>query len=346
MKAREIAIRVDGCSQTGLGHISRCLALAHAFRQQSWSVFFILRGEENVGNLLAQHGFSHARIDPQRDLEQTSQILLQKRIAALVVDSYQIDTVYLERIRASGALLVVLDDTGFHPGPADVILNASTDAASLAYPALPFARLLVGPQYTLLAPEFALKPPPHHHAKVQRVLITIGGSDPHDLFPSLIKWVHRILPDAAKDMVVGPFFRRCQEIQDAIPADGSRFYLHYAPAELRGFMLEADLAVCGGGQTASELAATGTPAVAICFAENQLRHLRELEHAGTLVVAGQATAPELESSLVARLKELSEDCERRQRMGQRGLEVMDGHGAARVANEILSLVSSKCEVLA
>ena len=346
MKAREIAIRIDGCSQTGLGHVNRCLALAHAFRQQSWSVFFILRGEESAGNLVAQHGFPHARIDPQRDLEQTSQILLQKRIAALVVDSYQIDRVYLERIRASGALLVVLDDTGFHPGPADVILNASAGAASVAYPALPFARLLVGPQYALLAPEFALKPPPHHHAQVQRVLITIGASDPHDLFPSLIKWVHRTLPDAAKDMVVGPFFRRSQGIQDAIPAGESRFHLHYAPAELRGLMLEADLAVCGGGQTASELAATGTPAVAICLAENQLLHLRELEQAGTLVVAGQATDPELESSLGERLKELSEDGERRQRMGQRGLEVVDGRGAARVANEILSLVSVKCEVLA
>lgn len=346
MKARAIAIRVDGCPQTGLGHVGRCLALAHAFRQQSWSVFFILRGEESAGNLVAQHGFPHARIDSQRDLEQTSQILLQKQIAALVVDSYQIDRAYLERIRASAALLVVIDDMGFHPGPADVILNATAGAASLAYPALPYARLLVGPQYALLAPQFALKPPPHYRAKVQRVLITIGGSDPLDLTPSLIKWVHRALPDAAKDMVVGPFFRKSQEIHDAIPANGSRFHLHYAPAELRGFMLEADLAVSGGGQTASELAATATPAVAICFAENQLRHLRELERAGTLVVAGQATDPELESSLVGRLKELSEDPERRRRMGQRGQEVMDGRGAARAANEILSLVSTKCEVLA
>jgi len=41
------------------------------------------------------------------------------------------------------------------------------------------------------------------------------------------------------------------------------------PQDVAPLMLAADMAVCGGGQTTSELAATGTPAIAIRLAENQ-----------------------------------------------------------------------------
>jgi spore coat polysaccharide biosynthesis predicted glycosyltransferase SpsG len=104
---------------------------------------------------------------------------------------------------------------------------------------------------------------------------------------------------------------------------------------MHALMLKADLAVTGGGQTTYELAATGTPAVAICIAENQRVSLKGLAEAGTLEFVGDAVDDDLELKLKSALTGLGGDPKRRQTMSERGQRLVDGRGAERVAQEIV-----------
>ena len=104
-------------------------------------------------------------------------------------------------------------------------------------------------------------------------------------------------------------------------------------------MLRADLVLCGGGQTTYELAATGTPAVAIRLAANQTQNLAGLNSAQALVWAGDAQDADLETKAKRALVALAGDPARRAALSQRGRALVDGHGSARVARAILGLTT-------
>jgi spore coat polysaccharide biosynthesis predicted glycosyltransferase SpsG len=103
-------------------------------------------------------------------------------------------------------------------------------------------------------------------------------------------------------------------------------------------MLGADVAISGGGQTLYELAATGTPAVAIRLADNQTLNLRNLQAAGMLLWAGDAGDADLETMVTSALMVLAENRGRRTEMSRRGRALVDGRGAARVAAAVLDEV--------
>jgi spore coat polysaccharide biosynthesis predicted glycosyltransferase SpsG len=106
---------------------------------------------------------------------------------------------------------------------------------------------------------------------------------------------------------------------------------------MRRLMLEADLAISGGGQTTFELAATGVPTVAIRMAKNQTLTLETLAEAGALVRGGDAEDPALAASVTAALETLLEDGDRRAAMSRRAREAVDGRGVLRVASEVRAL---------
>lgn len=110
---------------------------------------------------------------------------------------------------------------------------------------------------------------------------------------------------------------------------------------MRGLMLAADLALCGGGQTTYELAATGTPTIAVRTAENQTVNLKGLVTAGSLVWGGDVRDSDLESKVMHELKALADDASRRAVMSRQGRGLVDGQGASRVARTLLELTEAR-----
>jgi len=106
---------------------------------------------------------------------------------------------------------------------------------------------------------------------------------------------------------------------------------------MAALMLNADLAVSGGGQTTYELAATGTPAIGIRLAAGQALNLRGLSAAGCLREAGAPDEVGFEARLVSRLSELADDRSVREEMSRRGRALVDGRGAERVTDAIVRL---------
>src|SRR2546428_7754394 len=100
-------------------------------------------------------------------------------------------------------------------------------------------------------------------------------------------------------------------------------------------MLRCDVAVTGGGQTTYELAATGTPAIAIKMADNQTGNVRGLSVRGTLVWVGDADDSDLEGKVTGALKDLANDKCKRDDMSRAGRALVDGLGTERVARAIL-----------
>src|SRR6267143_145446 len=242
--AARVAFRTDAGSAVGLGHLSRCLALAHALRTLGAESRVLIDGDH----------------------------------------------------RALGLALAVFDDTANRELPVDLVINGGAGARALPYRGGPRTRYLLGPSYLALRPEFAEAAPRAIHDDVRRAL------------------------------------------RAAVGAVAGRVVLHESPKHLRDLMLVADLAVIGGGQTVYELAATGTPMVAIGLAANQTPNVDAMRAAGALAYAGDVNDAALGPGLVATLAALAADPGRRADMSRRGRALVDGRGAPRVARALLDLI--------
>jgi UDP-2,4-diacetamido-2,4,6-trideoxy-beta-L-altropyranose hydrolase len=326
-----IGVRTHGGPRIGLGHGRRCLTLAIALHRLGAPVLFIVEDDASTVALIERHGFECHCVEVGRaEPNATIEIVRDRCLKVLIADSYDIDTPYLEAVQPHVETLVTLDDLADRALPVDVVINAAIDASQLPYARLTQARLLLGPQYCLLREEFAREPDRLIQPNVSRILITIGGSDPQHLTARLMDWARQVQPTAQLDVIIGPFFDQRLDAADA------RVTLHHDPANMRELMLGCDLAICSGGQTTLELAATGTPALAIQLADNQAHNLTDLNRAGTLHLAGRGDDRDLAERITGGLTALIADPSRRAVMSMQGRALIDGRGAARVAQAILA----------
>jgi spore coat polysaccharide biosynthesis predicted glycosyltransferase SpsG len=256
---------------------------------------------------------------------------------ALVVDSYAFASDDL-RALGEGRVVVVFDDAADRELPVDVVINGGAGAGRLAYRGGPRTRYLLGPHYLALGPEFAEAAPRTIHDHVRRALLTIGGADPGRITARLVRGAIGGLGAITLDVVVGPLVEDVAAVREAVRSTPGRVTLHESPKHLRDLMLAADLAITGGGQTVYELAATGTPMVAIRLAENQRLNIEAMQAAGVLEYAGDVHDAALETGLVAALATLAADTARRAEMSRRGRGVVDGRGAGRLARAVRDLL--------
>jgi len=336
-----VAVRTDAGPEIGLGHVRRCLTLAGALRELGVESLFAFAGDSLARAWLEASDFEVVPVEPARDLAGTLEHCRAHQARVIIVDSPSLGTDDLTALVAAGLRVVVIDDLADHELPVDLVVNASAGADRLQYRGAPRTRFLLGPRYVLLRPQFGQASSRSVPDRARRILITVGGGDPMDLTSRLVGWATRALGVVEQDVVVGPLSVRSEALRVAVEAAGGRVALHVDPKDLAALMLAADVALCGGGQTAYEMAATGTPAIAIRLAENQTLNLQGLSEAGALVWVGDAEDQDLGSSVTRALEVLSRDPGRRERMSGKGQALVDGQGAARVAVAVAEMLEDE-----
>jgi UDP-2,4-diacetamido-2,4,6-trideoxy-beta-L-altropyranose hydrolase len=324
---KSLLVLTDGGSDVGLGHVRRCLTLAGALREEDVFCTFHVRGGNAAKDFVEQHRFDAVAVDDFGGaLPETDGIL---------IDSYRID----ERLFTVTTPVIVIDDIADRELPVAVILNPGAGAESLTYSARSDTLLLLGVQYALLRREFAEPFEREIAPSMRRIMITLGGSDHGPLAADLVRWAQTGMSalhgeQTTIDVIVGPFFQRVDDLR-ALAKANERVKLLFDPSDMRNAMFRCDGAISSGGQTLDELAATGTPALAISTADNQQNNIAALADAGTIVYVEERT----EAALVRGLATIA-PAETRREMSRRGRALVDGRGARRAASEIARVLGA------
>ena len=336
--AVRVAFRTDADAALGLGHLRRCLALAKAIEADGVESHLLLDGDERALDLATTAGVAVTNASGGGDAAVEWCARLGAR--ALVVDSYAFTSDDYRALAAARLPVIAFDDTGERELPVELVVNGSAGAPRLAYRGAAHTRYLLGPRYLALRPEFAEPAPRAIRERVGRALVTTGGADPGRLTARLVGAASAGLGAAvALDVVAGPLVDDIACIRAAVRAAPGRAELYESPEHLRELMRAADLAITGGGQTVYELAATGTPMVAVGVALNQRLNLEAMREAGALEYAGDADDAGLEPLVTAALGALAGDARRRADMSQRGRALVDGRGASRLARAVMDLLA-------
>jgi UDP-2,4-diacetamido-2,4,6-trideoxy-beta-L-altropyranose hydrolase len=326
-----VLFRTVAGPEIGFGHLRRCLTLASALDAIGVRSSFLVTAPPVLLERVTAAGFEATAVADDCGVAETLEHAGKTSARMMVTDYYELTADYHAAVMRT-LRVTALDDLAARALPVDLVVNGSAGADQLRYRGAATTQYLLGPRYILLRPEFGEWTGRATLERVRRVLVTTGGSDRYELAPRLAGWAVEALGAVDVDVVVGPMFAATPRTWPA------RVVLHHDPEDIRSLMRSADLALCAGGQTLYELAATGTPAVAVQVATNQSHNLAALAATGTVVVAGDVRDPDVKTKLTTALTTLADDPRRRATMSERGRRAVDGQGGARIARAIAARV--------
>lgn len=259
-----VVVLTEAGKDYGYGHLTRCLAIGQGFIERGIETVFYLRGDSDPALILKE--FNWHLVDWINDSVDVTGNLV-------IVDSYYADENICLRIYKDAKKVLFIDDNNRLPYPGGFVLNSVIGAEKLNYPENPEVTYLLGPEYHPLRREFWDVPEKVIKEKVEKILITFGGSDMTNETPSVLKILSEYYPDLEKHVIIGNGFSNIDEIK--VYADNNTILIFKPDAErMKQEMLECDVAISAAGQTIYELARVGVPSIIKKIVDNQENNIK------------------------------------------------------------------------
>lgn len=319
-----VLFRCDGTSATGLGHVSRCLALAEALAEwNARSVFYgvyedaartLLRGCESVRVEEAKELAGGAR-----DSEALRRLARGARFSWLVLDGYGIGTAYLDELSSPDVPLVVIDDYArLKRYRCAAVLNFTVGAPALHYRNGP-ASLLLGPRYFLArrALRIARRQTKPRTGAVRRLLIAMSGADRLHASSAVLAAVLSTGCAAEIRVITGGVGTDDGNLHFLAAQYPGRCVFLDALPDLAAELAWADACICGGGLTKYECAYLGVPSAVLPRNAGEAQEtIAFVKHGAAIDWGLWPDAPPQLGSLVGEF--LHDDCGR-ERMSRAGM---------------------------
>lgn len=340
-----VIVRCDGGTAIGMGHVSRCLALAAELRDEHGDhVVFAMRDLAGAG-AAAVRAAGHT-ITPivEPDAADYGPALLALAASfsarALVADVRDaLSRASLDAIRAVGVRVVTIDDGSDRRLASDLAF----------YPPVPqveeldwsgfTGRRVAGWEWVLLKRDFAADAreggSPAVAAQPIDILVTMGGSDPAGMTEFAVDALNLLPLPQAVEIVAGPAFDRAAALARVVARSKHAVRVSQGTDAMAGLMRASRLAVVSFGVSAYELAACGVPAVHLCLAADHARSSSAFVAAGIAESLGVFASVRPEQ-LAAAVSGLLGDTSRCAAMSASARQLVDGRGAKRVAAEVVA----------
>lgn len=335
-----------------MGHLVRCLTLANALKRRGVYTRFVCRHLPDTLRRLLEPGrhdvvllnagtvaepmdeLSHSHFlgtSQRQDAVSTLKVLADGSWDWLVVDHYAIDARWESMLRKAAEKTVVIDDIADRIHDCDVLLDQNL------YPDMETryrgktsdrCQRLLGPQYALLRQEFQewrarVRP---RTGPVRRVLVFLGGMDPHDLTGTAIAALQGMDRTLKVDVVIGAEHPRRVQIERACAAHG--YDCHVQTSRMAALMATADLAIGAGGSASWERCCVGLASIVLAFADNQVHIARALQEAGACLFLDRQ--PVTQKQIEGAVTTLTHDHERLAAISRNAYTLVDGCGTERV----------------
>ncbi len=333
---------VDAGAQVGGGHVMRCLTLARALEAQGAGYAFL--GPPAAGEVLETFWPDATRLtaasSSPADLAAGA---ARAPFDAIVFDHYGLGA-NEHRAMAQGRPTLVIDDLADRHLAADLVLDAGPERTAADYDGLApdGARLLLGPQFAPVRPEFAALREPAlawRGEPVQRILVAMGLTDVGAITSRVVERLRPKVGDVGLDIVVGAAAPSVPGLVKVARRD-NRLMLHVDTPHMARLTAEADIGIGAPGSSTWERCVLGLPSITVVLAENQKPAARALaEREAALVL--DVTRPDFDAALDLAVFKLLRDQQLRRTLAGRSAEICDGLGAGRTAEAFLKLIAAR-----
>ncbi len=313
--------------QLGFGHLKRSIVLAGILRdcckplflldpEDYWSIELLRIQDRDFFNGEFEHAWALFP-DP-------GAILIDTRLSRGLED-------LISTADARGIPTVSIHDLGLNPLPSNIVIDGSIAPKQLDVSRAAQA-CFGGPDYMILDPAYQSL---HRQNKsiegnIRSIFINLGGGDSRKYFlrimDGLRSWGHEL------EVIGVPGFASWGQ-EDLGLQDWKPVHFRWENQNIERFLFQSDLAITAGGITAYEALCAGTPLLALSYDHLQRITVKTLAHAGACVDLG--SGDELDPSDLAKtLSVIDAGIGMRSLLSRRGRQIVDGRGAARVAEII------------
>jgi UDP-2,4-diacetamido-2,4,6-trideoxy-beta-L-altropyranose hydrolase len=351
-----VVFRCDASIKIGTGHVMRCLSLADALLSKGSSTHFICRAHDgNLSKLIRQRGHrctvltqgdstvsinTKGSLPPHSewlgtdwlsDAKETVSVISERQVDWLIVDHYAIDVCWETKLRPSCKKLLVIDDINDRKHDCNLLLDQNLDCSSNKYSGLlpDKTKLLCGPKFALLRPEFAnMRSYSLARRKVpqlKHILITMGGVDQNNVTGIVLNVLNKLdLPcDLSITVVMGPHAPWYDKIKNQSASMKVQCRVISNVDNMSQLMANSDLAIGAAGSTSWERCCLGLPSIIFVVAENQRIIASALSDANVALVVDENT---IIQTLSALLGDTSQSVKILEELSNNARKVTEGHG--------------------
>jgi len=324
-------------AKVGYGHLMRSLTVARSLDANGLVKARFFMSEDSDIKLVKKFQFEIVRVAINQNPATQLISHLSPEEGPILLDSYDIDTQCLKSLRDNGFSVAMFEDgCRLDSYPCDLVIDSAPDAPSLPYKGLPATCIYLGSKYFPLRSEFsACLGIKTVKESIETIVISFGGSDKYDATMRVLEVLANIPGSFQIIAVLGPSYVGKAELASRFD---QRVRTLRNVSDMAKVLGSADIAVSGGGNTASELAFLGVPMILLPLSNDQYSVANGMEKSGAAVCLGfhDKTANKV---IAEALANLIGDVKRREEMIVAGRLQVDGNGANRITKAILSTLS-------
>jgi spore coat polysaccharide biosynthesis predicted glycosyltransferase SpsG len=318
-----VLFRAAAGPRRGFGHLVRCRSLARALGVRP---LVAVRGGQRVIDTALALGCDVAK-------SSGPSVIAKLQPDVVVVDDPIVSNAsrWIAAARRAGCLVISIHDLGLGALDADLVVDGSVTRTARATR----GETLAGTRYAVLDPNVAALRGQVDEADKPgrtRVLISLGGGPRAVLASAIAQAIVRVEP-LADVRIVGGF------ISGLGDGDKGRITWINTPRGLGEELARTDVAVVGGGVSLYEACALGVPAVGVPVVRAQEPTVKAF--ARQRAALGVPTVGVPADVIAARAARLLRDAGLRRRISRKAQTMVDGRGAARVAEAITAMAVRK-----
>lgn len=333
-------IRADMNENIATGHMMRCMSIADAARGMGSEVLFIT-SDHKGDELLKANGFDNYVLNSDylnlmQGIEDIEKLVTEEDV--LLIDTYSKTKDFMDALRGK-VYTAYIDDMGEQVFNVDCIICYPPYYPDYNYEArydLSKTKFILGPNYAPLRKEFRNCKKKVIKESIENILIVSGGSDPDRVTPKLLESITSSYDSNARiTAICGVYSGYYDELCDKYNGKDCRVNITPSTPRIKDYFDEADVVITAAGSTIYELCATGTPAIAYTYADNQMPNANAFHKLGLIPCIGDVNGGvDIYANCIKELNRL-QDKRIREEISQRMQETVTGNGAENIARELL-----------
>lgn len=329
----------EASPEIGTGHVVECFNLTRAAQHRDVETTLLVN-EDCPERLLGNSPIpaSLVRDFAPRTLERIADRAIGKS-KTCVTNFRKLNNEQVCALRRGFSCVAAIDEFGQRRLETDLIFNNTIVPEFHEYFARDgFPRVFTGPAYLAMDENYACL---HRKARafsegLRRIVITLGGTDRSQatarILSALLDWRNPL----QIDVVLGSGFFDGENLTAALrKSHRHKVRCHHSLPSIAELLAKADVAFTSGGNTLYELACVGTPSVTVYDDPHERRQSEILAEQGFgfCLCQGQEMKPEMITGALERLQ----PGEQRRRQSEIGRGLVDGRGAERIVEILLSV---------
>ncbi|MBU0599801.1 UDP-2,4-diacetamido-2,4,6-trideoxy-beta-L-altropyranose hydrolase [bacterium] len=329
MIRKKVVFRVDGGHKIGFGHIIRALTIAKRLAKKR-EILFLIKEDELAIEKVREEGYEVYLLSDKFE------IVDHLSCEVFVSDIRDTSVDFMKKAKEISKCLVTFDDLGPGRHLADILVDANIEEkATLAVSKEKsnVSLCLYGANYILLREEFEKRQRKKIKENVERILVTMGGSDSKGTTLKVVSALEEMSLNLEVIVILGKGFFLKERLLDLIKRSSEKYKVLSDEKDIFKYMEGADLAISSAGVTMFELACCGVPMVVIPYDEDQEKNTKQFLNQSLLVNLGSSDYVSQEKIFTA-VNNLISNLEPRERMSKELQRFVDGKGLFKIIEAI------------